>query len=900
MEGMKHCSGCMNELAEGQFCPHCGYNNSAIPENPIFIKPGTVINGFEFGKVLGHGGFGITYIGFDSKNNRKVAIKEFLPAELATRRSDSSNVSVFTGEKEQSFKTGIEKFKKEAEMLTNFRDFPGIVEGFELFEANNTAYFVMEYVEGITLKEFVAQKGGRIPFPTVRTILMPVIDALAEMHRKDILHRDISPDNIYITADKRVKLLDFGAARQTVQDQNKGLSVILKHGFTPKEQYFTKGNQGPWTDVYALGATAYYMMTGTVPQPALDRIELDKLVPLTSFSSEINSQADAIIRKALAVEEINRYQSVNDFKNALLNPETQAPLPQSTQPKINNSVPTQGGQTIMPENPQQPQGQQPQPVYQQPQMQQPNYQQPVYQQQPPMAPPKKKKGGVIALVVILGFLVLSMVCVGATYLLMPTIPDLTGETEEDALDMLKKAGFSKSDYDIEYEYDDKVDKGEVMDQTPEGGKKTFKKSVELIISDGPEEFELEDAVGKSIDDITKEFEDAGLKVTAEEIFSNEPEGNILSMEPAAGSTVKGDDEVTLTVSKGPDPNGVTFTDPNFKEAVIESMGLQIDPEKDTITKDMVKDVTDLYISFAKIKSLDGIEAFESLEYLYVSDNLLEDLPAMPQSLIYIDVSYNQLSTIDLSSYANLTGLAADQNKLTSFPKLPSGVNTIYVSNNGIKDISDVANYALLESLDVSYNEISDFTVLNDIYESFYYLLTDGNPVEFSYADPVTEDGWAYDIYPTYYDNEVISAMYDLDHGDYTNLLTTTLDSFAGDDTIIFYGPYEMGEATYDLYYFEDETVTLDFYMDQTTGACNFYDVYGPNFPYFGGVDLVCEVDTYQEVIDLLGDPTDVYPYTDIVFLDYSTPEGIYSFAFEIDGTLSFMRVFGYEFYYGTY
>lgn len=311
------CMGCMsNKEKTERFCWKCGYDSEAVISKSIYIKPGTIINNYLVGRVLGHGGFGITYIGMNIDSGEVVAIKEYFPTGQTTRASQQS-VSVFRG-KEDFYKKGIKKFKEEAEMLKRFSSFPGIVDTIDFFECNNTAYSVMEYVEGITLKQYVQQKGGSIPFSHVQEILMPIMDALGEMHRYGIIHRDISPDNIYITVDKRIKLLDFGSARYANNEDNKSLSIIIKHGYAPKEQYYTKGNQGPWTDVYAVAATAYYALTGQTPQPSLERMEKDNVVHPSCIDADISLDEEQVLMVALSIKETDRYQNMKSLQKAIL------------------------------------------------------------------------------------------------------------------------------------------------------------------------------------------------------------------------------------------------------------------------------------------------------------------------------------------------------------------------------------------------------------------------------------------------------------------------------------------------------------------------------------------------------------------------------------------------------
>jgi serine/threonine protein kinase len=276
-------------------------------------------NRYNIEDVLGHGGFGITYSALDKILNVKVAIKEYLPRQLATRAEGQTKVSIFTGESRKHYEYGLRKFLEEAQSIAQFSHHPNIVSARDYFETNNTAYMVMEYIEGVTLKEYLEQKGGKIPFEEAKAIMMPVMDALREVHSVGLLHRDISPDNIYITTTGQVKVLDFGAARYYAGEQSKSLSVILKPGYAPEEQYRSSGKQGTWTDVYATGATIYRVISGKTPPEALDRKEEDTLEPPSRLGISIPADAERALLKALAISAAQRFQTMGEFQEALNN-----------------------------------------------------------------------------------------------------------------------------------------------------------------------------------------------------------------------------------------------------------------------------------------------------------------------------------------------------------------------------------------------------------------------------------------------------------------------------------------------------------------------------------------------------------------------------------------------------
>lgn len=313
------CMGCMSERKNELVCTKCGWQENASPESPIYLPPRTVLNQkYLVGRVLGQGGFGITYLGWEINLNMKLAIKEYLPYNLATRRNQTT-VTVHTNENKKIFEYGLEKFLEEAKTLAKFDGHPGIVSVKDFFKANGTAYMVMTYLEGITLKDYVAQKGGKLPYYQAIEIMLPVMNTLEDLHNVGILHRDISLENIFITKNRGIKILDFGSARYALSKQSEGILKPLKPGYAPEEQYRDSENQGPWTDVYAVSATIYRIVTGHLPPEALDRLEKDNLKKPSELGIKIPFYAEAALMKALSVQTSDRFQTIQDFQNALIN-----------------------------------------------------------------------------------------------------------------------------------------------------------------------------------------------------------------------------------------------------------------------------------------------------------------------------------------------------------------------------------------------------------------------------------------------------------------------------------------------------------------------------------------------------------------------------------------------------
>ena len=285
-----------------------------IQTEPHHLRMGTRLNNrYLIQGVLGEGGFGITYVGMDEVLCQKVAVKEFFPRGAITRNNQQTNevVSVY-GTKAANFHQGEEKFLQEARTLAQFNNVAGVVRVQDFFRENGTAYIVMEYLEGITLKQYL-QTYGPISVEEMQNIFAPILEALDKIHQNGVIHRDISPDNIMCLPEGEAKLMDFGAARDYTDYSEEGLSVILKMGFAPIEQYDSHGKQGPWTDIYALGATMYQCLTGRKPDDATKRSLEDTLVSPSMLGVRIAPPVEYAIMGALQIRPADRYRNLGEF-----------------------------------------------------------------------------------------------------------------------------------------------------------------------------------------------------------------------------------------------------------------------------------------------------------------------------------------------------------------------------------------------------------------------------------------------------------------------------------------------------------------------------------------------------------------------------------------------------------
>jgi len=312
------CPGCFEENEETPVCPHCGYDE-AQQRSPLVLPHRTLLsNRYLAGRVLGKpGGFGITYLGLNTALEELVAVKEYLPRELAGRETDQETVRAHSEEEAEQFQYGLDRFMNEAQMLAQF-EHANIVGVRDFFEANGTAYLVMDYYEGKTLKQYLqGQPEGRMDPEIGTEIMLRVLDGLKEVHAEGYLHRDVKPENVYLTAEGRPILIDFGAARLALGEKSRSLSVVMTEGYAPYEQYRREGDQGPWTDVYGAGATLYRMVTGEKPPAATDRVVDDTLQPPHEVNPEVPKDLSRAITGALATGNKERPESAEALQDRL-------------------------------------------------------------------------------------------------------------------------------------------------------------------------------------------------------------------------------------------------------------------------------------------------------------------------------------------------------------------------------------------------------------------------------------------------------------------------------------------------------------------------------------------------------------------------------------------------------
>lgn len=506
----KRCMGCMEEFQEEfHFCPNCGYEEGTPPKEAYHIKPGSVLKGrYLIGKVLGFGGFGITYIGYDTVLNHKVAIKEYLPSDFSTRMPEQQAITVYSGEREEQFTAGMEKFLDEARKLANFKTEPGIVHIYDCLEENYTAYIVMEYLEGESLKEKLDRE-GRLSVDEALDILMAVLKALEAVHTVGIIHRDIAPDNIYITKDGIVKVLDFGAARYATSRHSKSLSVIIKPGYAPEEQYRSRGDQGPWTDVYAAAATFYKMVTGITPEDAMERAVKDTVKEPSKLGVPIKKSVETAIMNAMNVRIEGRTKTAQTFEDELKAANVKRVVEKKKKTDIGKwSV----GMKVV--------------------------------------------TGVCTLAVAGALAVAAMTQfkpAGPGKTEIPEgqvrVPNLVNQEKETAIQMGQEARLNVQIYDKQYSDEILADK--VLSQdTREGTLIALNDTLRIVVSAGIEKTYVPDFLGMAKEEVEKKLLDAGLKGQFTESVGFTPPGTVVSQGIAPDTQVDTGTEIPLEISLG--------------------------------------------------------------------------------------------------------------------------------------------------------------------------------------------------------------------------------------------------------------------------------------------------------------------------------------------------------------
>ena len=557
---MKKCMGCMEDYDESlEVCPHCGYEENTKPAEVYHMLPGSILAGkYIIGRTLGYGGFGVTYIGYDAELERKVAIKEYLPGEFSTRIPGQTQVTIYDGERKEQFQAGIEKFMEEAKRLARFQNTAGVVHIYDSFFENDTAYIIMEYIEGETVRAKIDRE-GKLSLETALAIILPVVSALKEIHKEGILHRDIAPDNIMVDKEGQAKVIDFGASRFATTTHSKSLSVLIKPGYAPVEQYQSRGQQGPWTDVYALASTFYTMLTGITPQDSMERLEKDELKAPSKAGAKVSKNIDTAILNAMNLKVEERTPSMEVLEEELLSKEEVARLVVKKEKKDVGKWPLWA----------------------------------------------KAATGTVA-VAIAAFMILIftgiiqfqagswqpvVVALGNT--MVPNVVSVTTEVAE------LTAADSKLEIQIVGKvYDDEIPEGYVLSQNLQAGSTVEEGTIlEVTISAGEETVFMPSVEGLSKEDAIVLLEEQGLQYSIEEVESMVAPGSVVSQSVVAEEKVKKGTEIVLQISIGiadtdanvevemPDLKGMDYAEAQSKLAELK---LYISKEKEVYDNSVPK------------------------------------------------------------------------------------------------------------------------------------------------------------------------------------------------------------------------------------------------------------------------------------------------------------------------
>ena len=564
---MKRCMSCM-ELVDDNclICPHCGYQKETNENSGLHMQEGEILcDRYIIGKPLGSGGFGVTYIAWDTVLQCKVAIKEYMPSEFATRALNEAKVTVFAGNQQEQFESGLEKFFDEAIRLAQFNSVEGIVHVYDCIKANDTAYIIMELLEGETLLSYL-EREKNISTEKAVEMLLPVAEALKLVHQEGLIHRDIAPDNLFLTKDGKIKLIDFGAARFATTQHSRSLSVLIKEGYSAEEQYRSQGKQGAYTDIYALGAVLYHMITGEVPIDALKRKEAlsnqqkDPLLPVEKFTKNVPENVANAIYNAMNVQIEDRTQNAEQLIYELTTDEPVARKKGHIKSNVILRFPLWAKITL------------------------------------PIC--------IVGLVIVAVLLNqnedfdFDFITIKEGYTRVPSVISMELDNADTRL---KEAVLS---YQIVgKEYSDEIGADLVLTQDINGGEVVEMNSMlALTISGGVEMKTVSDVVGMNRQKAVEMLEKKGFAVTInEEYHSTIAKDSVISQSVLGGTDYPVNSEIILTISKGQDPNKVSeniivtvpdFTGKTYEEALTlaEQSHLTISAEEKQYSSDFAKDL----------------------------------------------------------------------------------------------------------------------------------------------------------------------------------------------------------------------------------------------------------------------------------------------------------------------
>ena len=742
----KLCQCCFAEISS-EPCPECGFSSAGYAADPSVLPCGSMLQKrYIVGRVIGKGGFGITYLAYDTKLERKVAIKEFYPYGLATRNIGDTVVIVSNEETAEAFRKGAEKFYNEARLIARFNGNPGIVGVYDFFYENATVYFTMEYLNGQTLRSYVSRHGvlsdGQAVFLAEKITM-----ALMAIHSANVLHRDISPDNIMLCADGSIKLIDFGAARQVVANCSHDLSVILKPGFAPLEQYQKKGKQGPWTDIYSLGASLYFALTDNTPDDPMSRLENDENISENTEKAEkIDPKLWEIINKAVMLKAADRYQNVFELRNALKElsltavpiiepkeqPETAVPFGVTAQPYTAASrrtanpaapednitvpltdpsltVPLEGSPVNVPRTDS---------SFTVP-LDDTNYTVPLTSsdERAASSPVNKPKGHKKLVYAASAAAILIIGIFSGVLISQNNNNDIETETEISETTQSETESETKSETtqtETGSETKSKTTQTETESETK--SETTIPESIaapDQIIYDAKEDLYPEEA--KQDNDVTEETSGAAKKESEPPV--TEPQVT----EPPVTKPKETEPEVTQPSVTKPKETEPKVTDPPVTKPKVTEPAAPAIPKTITIGgKSYETSMTGkLNLSGQKLKDSDiaDLKYMTNLNEIILSNNMLTDLSALSGLTQLEKLTFHRNSVSDLSFAQNMKSLkciGAEYNGIKSISALSqlTDLEELWLKGNKIKDISPLKSCVKMKQLSLSENPIDDISALS--------------------------------------------------------------------------------------------------------------------------------------------------------------------------------------------
>ena len=536
VNGQNLCIGCMKPLDDSGHCSCCHFDQDTYRPIPRCLLPGTVLaERYVLGRVLGEGSFGITYIGWDQILEHRVAIKEYYPSDLVSRdviRGTDKNVYVYESKAKEEYQNNLDKFLNEARCLTRFNQLDGIVSVRDFFYENETAYIVMEYVSGMSVKEYI-QQNGPMKGEQVLKLMKPVLETLSKVHKTGMVHRDISPDNILFSEDGELVLIDFGSARVRNMEMTRSMTIVFKRGYSPEEQYRARGHQGAWSDVYAICATMYFMLTAKTPEDAIERMIGAPMKSLTEMKDvALGVRQKEALMKGISIHARDRYENVERLMEVLYSEKS-------------DIEPEQREKTE--------------------EMQQTNWLQRNWKKVLPAGI------GMLALVVSVCFLtwggnaqqesasVSGKHTPKATVIVTPTpepviyeMIECTHLTQKQAKEKLNQLADEKLTVKWDKKYSNTVKKGRVIKQSVEPGiqwKQGEKKTITLTISRGKKMVKVPDLTGLHYENAQNKLTQKNLNFKIVWEDSGQRDGLVLRQSKKAGSKVVEKTRITLTVSR---------------------------------------------------------------------------------------------------------------------------------------------------------------------------------------------------------------------------------------------------------------------------------------------------------------------------------------------------------------